>query len=71
MSGGLGSGKGSSSRRGRGGRKGSPILRVVSVSPDEWDEALEDSAVEGKIDFTHDRPLQGYDSKRVAQMLPQ
>ena len=57
------SGGSSKGGRGKGGRKGPPIVWEGSLGPDFFLEALYDFPVESKKDFSRDRPLRGYDNR--------
>ena len=64
MSGGSSSGKASGVGRGKGGRKGPPIVWEGSLGPDLFSEAVYEFPVESKSDFNKDSPLRGYDSRK-------
>jgi hypothetical protein len=64
MSGGSSSGKGFGSRRGKGGRKGPPIVWEGSVGPKSYLEAVYEFPVESKGEFTKEKPLRGYDDRK-------
>jgi hypothetical protein len=49
-------------RRGKGGRKGCPIVWEGFVGPDFYSEAVFEFLVERKSDFTNEKPLRGYDN---------
>jgi hypothetical protein len=61
MSGGSSSGKGFGTGRGKGGRKGPPIVWEGSVGPEFYSEAVYEFSVESKCEFTKEKPLRGYD----------
>ena len=63
-SGGLSSGKGFGFGRGKGARKGPPIVWSGSISPEDFPEAVYEFLVESKSDFTKETPLRGYDNRR-------
>jgi hypothetical protein len=60
MFGGSSSGKGFGTRRGKGGRKGPPIMWEGSVGPESYSEAVYEFSVESKGEFTKEKPLRGY-----------
>ena len=62
MSGGSSSGKASGAGRGKGGRKGPPIVWEGSFGPDFFSEVVYEFPVESKSDFSKDSPNRGYDS---------
>ena len=64
MSGGSSSRKASGAGRGKGGRKGPPIVWEGSLGPDFFSEAVYEFLVESKSDFSKDSPLRGYDSRK-------
>jgi hypothetical protein len=63
MSGGLSSGKGFGTGKGKGGRKGPPIVWEGSLGLDSFSEAVYEFQVESKSAFTKDAPLRGYDNR--------
>ena len=62
-SGGSSSGKGFGGGRGKGVRKGPPIVWEGSLGPDSFEEAIEEFPLERKSDFTRERPLRSYDKR--------
>jgi hypothetical protein len=64
MSGGSSSGKGFGSRRGKGGRKGPPIVWEGSVGPKSYLEVVYEFPIESKGEFTKEKPLRGYDDRK-------
>ena len=64
MSGGSSSRKASGAGRGKGGRKGPPIVWEGSLGPDFFFEVVYEFPVESKSDFSKDSPLRGYDSRK-------
>jgi hypothetical protein len=57
------SGGSSSSRgRGKGVRKGPPIVWESSLGPDSFEKPIEQFPLKSKSDFTHERPLRSYDN---------
>jgi len=62
-SGGSSSGKGLGGGRGKGVRKGPPIVWEGSLGPDSFEEAIEEFPLERKSDFTRERPLRSYDKR--------
>ena len=63
-SGGSSSGKGFGFERGKGDRKGPPIVWAGSIGPESFLEAVYEFPVESRSDFTKDSPLRGYDNRR-------
>jgi hypothetical protein len=59
MFGGSSSRKGSGTGRGKGGRKGPPIVWEGSVGPDFYPKVVEEFPVESKSDFLSNNPLRG------------
>lgn len=55
---------GPSRGRGKGGRKGPPIVWEGSLGPDSFEEAVPEFPVESKTDFSQDSPLRGYDNRK-------
>jgi hypothetical protein len=64
MSGGSSSGKGFGTGRGKGGRKGPPIVWERSVGLESYSEAMYEFPVESKGEFTKEKPLRGYDDHK-------
>jgi hypothetical protein len=60
--GGSSSRKGVGRRRGKGEKKGDPIVWEGSLGPDFYDEPLFEFPLESKSDFNRECPLRGYDS---------
>ena len=61
-SGGSSSGKGFGGGRGKGVRKGPPIVGG-SLGPDSFEEPIEEFTLERKSDFTRERPLRSYEKR--------
>ena len=57
-------GKGVGSARGKGGKKGGPIVWEGSLGPEFYDEPVFEFPLESKRDFNHECPLRGYDSRK-------
>ena len=62
-SGGSSSGKSFGFGRGKGARKGPPIVWPGSIGSEDFSEAVYEFPVEGRSDFTKDSPLRGYDNR--------
>ena len=64
MSGGSSSGKGFDGGRGKGLRKGPPIVWEGSVGPEIYPEPVFEFPVQSKSEFTTTKPLRGYDNRK-------
>jgi hypothetical protein len=64
MSGAPSRGKGFTTGKGKGVRKGNPIVWEGSLGPDVFGETLEQFPEESKYDFNNDNPLRGYDNRK-------
>ena len=62
-SGGSSSGKGFGLGRGKGARKGPPIVWPGSIGPEDFPEVVYEFPIESRSDFTKDSPLRGYDNR--------
>ena len=62
-SGGSSSGKGFGLGRGKGARKGPPIVWPDSIGLEDFPEAVYEFSVESRSDFTKDSPLRRYDNR--------
>jgi len=62
-SGGSSRGKGFGIGRGKGGRKGPPILWDGPLGPESFPEAVYEFPVKSKSDFSDDSSLRGYDPR--------
>ena len=58
-----GSPSGKDSGRGKGARKGPPIVWLGSIGPEDFPEAVYEFPVESRSDFSKDSPLRGYDNR--------
>jgi hypothetical protein len=59
----MSSGSSLSRGRGKGVRKGHPIVWEGSLGPDSFEEPIEQFSLESKSDFTRERPLRSYDNR--------
>ena len=64
MSGGSSSGKGFGGGRGKGLRKGPPIVWEGPVGPEIYPEPVFEFSVQSKSEFTTTKPLRGYDNSK-------
>jgi hypothetical protein len=64
MFGGSSSEKGFGTGRGKGGRKGPPIVWEGSVCPESYSEAMHEFPVERKGEFTKEKPLREYGDRK-------
>ena len=64
MSGGSSSRKGFDAGRGKGVRKGPPIVWEGSVGPEIYPEPLYEFPVQSKSDFSTTKPLRGYNNRK-------
>ena len=64
MSGGSSSGKGFDGGRGKGLRKGPPIVWEGPVGPEIYPEPVFEFPVQSKSEFTTTKPLRGYDYRK-------
>ena len=59
----MASGKGFGFGRGKGARKGPPIVWPSSISPEDFPEAVYEFPFESMSDFTKETHLRGYDNR--------